>query len=54
MRNKEYTMPTMLVVKLQHRSHLLAGSLQSVSSIGLGSENPLQYDGSGGDQRTAW
>ena len=52
--NKEYSKPTMLVVKVQHQSHILAGSLQSVTSIGLGSENPLQYDGSGGDQRTAW
>ena len=52
--NKEYTKPTMLVVKVQHQSHILAGSLQSVRSIGLGSENALQFDGSGGDQGHAW
>ena len=55
--NKEYTKPTMLVVKVQHQSHILAGSLRSVKSSGLDSENDLQYDdfeGSGGDQGFAW
>lgn len=55
--NKEYTKPTMLVVKVQHQSHILASSLRSVKSSGLDSENDLQYDdfeGSGGDQGFAW
>lgn len=55
--NKEYTKPTMLVVKVQHQSHILAGSLRSVKSSGLESENDLQYDdfdGSGGNQGDAW
>ena len=51
---KEYMKPTMRVVKVQHQSHILAGSLQSVKSSGLDSENDLQYDGNGGDQGTAW
>ena len=54
MTKKEYMKPTMQVVKVQHQSHILAGSLRSVKSSGLDSENDLQYDGSGGDQRTAW
>ncbi len=55
--NKEYTKPTMLVVKVQHQSHILAGSLQSVRSIGLDDEDDLLYDdfqGNGGDQGYAW
>ena len=54
---KEYMKPTMQVVKVQHQSHILAGSLRSVKSSGLDSENDLQYDdfeGSGGDQGSAW
>ena len=31
MRNKVYQEPTMLIVKLQHRSHILTGSPASVS-----------------------
>ena len=54
---KEYMKPTMRVVKVQHQSHILAGSLQSVKSSGLDSENDLLYDdsdGNGGDQGYAW
>lgn len=54
---KEYMKPTMQVVKVQHQSHILAGSLQSVKSSGLDSENDLLYDdseGTGGYQRYAW
>ena len=54
---KEYMKPTMQVVKVQHQSHILAGSLRSAKSSGLDSENDLQYDdfeGSGGDQGSAW
>lgn len=54
---KEYMKPTMWVVKVQHQSHILAGSLRSVKPSGLDSESDLQYDnfdGNGGDQGTAW
>jgi len=54
---KEYMKPTMRVVKVQHQSHILAGSLRSVKSTGLDDEDDLQYDdveGNGGDQGTAW
>jgi len=54
---KKYMKPTMWVVKVQHQSHILAGSLRSVESSGLDSENDLQYDdfeGKGGDQGFAW
>ena len=55
---KDYIQPTMRVVKLQHRSHILAGSLQSVQSSGLKSNesdpDPLEYDSSGGNQSNAW
>lgn len=54
---KEYMMPTMWVVKVQHQSHILAGSLRSVKPRGLDKEDDLQYDdfdGNGGDQGYAW
>ena len=54
---KEYMKPTMWVVKVQHQSHILAGSLRSVESSGLDSANDLQYDdfeGKGGNQGFAW
>ena len=54
---KEYMKPTMWVVKVQHQSHILAGSLRSVKPRGLDNEDDLQYDdfeGNGGDQGTAW
>jgi hypothetical protein len=54
---KEYMKPTTWVVKVQHQSHILAGSLRSVKSTGLDDEDDLQYDdveGNGGDQGTAW
>ena len=54
---KEYMKPTMRVVKVQHQSHILAGSLQSVKSSGLDKEDDLLYDdfdGSGGNQGNAW
>jgi hypothetical protein len=54
---KEYMKPTMWVVKVQHQSHILAGSLRSVESNGLDSKNDLQYDdfeGTGGNQGSAW
>ena len=55
--NKEYTKPTMQVVKVQHQSHILAGSLRSVKSSGLDDEDDLLYDdfeGNGGNQGYAW
>ncbi|MBQ8065107.1 MAG: hypothetical protein IJ144_01515 [Prevotella sp.] len=54
---KEYMKPTMRVVKVQHQSHILAGSLRSVKSSGLDDEDDLLYDdleGNGGDQGYAW
>ena len=54
---KEYMKPTMRVVKVQHQSHILAGSLRSVKSSGLDSEDDLLYDdfgGNGDDQSYAW
>lgn len=53
---KGYMKPTMQVVKVQHQSHILAGSLQSVKSSGLGGENDLELDleGGGGSQGSAW
>ena len=54
---KEYMKPIMWVVKVQHQSHILAGSLRSVKSSGLDSEDDLLYDdfeGNGGDQSYAW
>ncbi len=54
---KEYMKPTMLVEKVQHQCHILAGSLRSVRSNGLDNEDDLQYDdfgGNGGDQGYAW
>ena len=54
---KEYMKPTMRVVKVQHQSHILAGSLRSVKSSGLDNEDDLEYDdfeGSGGNQGYAW
>lgn len=54
---KEYMKPTMLVEKVQHQCHILAGSLRSVRSSGLDNEDDLQYDdfeGNGGNQGYAW
>lgn len=54
---KEYMKPTMRVVKVQHQSHILAGSLRSVKPRGLDKEDDLQYEdfeGNGGDQGYAW
>ena len=51
---KEYMKPTMKVVKVQHQSHLLAGSLESVKSDGLDAEDDLLYDDTSGDQGYAW
>ena len=51
---KDYMKPTMKVVQLQHQSHILAGSLTSVKSSGLDTENDLEYDNSGGNQGYAW
>ena len=47
----------MRVVKMQHRSHILAGSsLQKVQSSGLKSDTSeeLVYDNQGGNQGNAW
>lgn len=41
---KDYQKPTMKIVLLQHQSHLLTGSVQSLSS---NLDDELYYDGSG-------
>jgi len=54
---KDYMKPTMQVVKVQHQSHILAGSLRNVKSSGLDSEDDLlyeDYEDGGGDQGMAW
>ena len=51
---KEYMKPTMWVVKVQHQSHILAGSLRSVKSSGLDNEDDLEYDDTSGNQGYAW
>ncbi len=39
MKKKEYMKPAMRVVLLQHHQQLLAGSLKSVQSTGLGGDD---------------
>ena len=46
-------MPTMQVIQFMHQSHILAGSLQSVTTTGLDEED-LEYDNNGGNQGYAW
>lgn len=50
---REYIKPMMTVVKLQHRSQFLAGSLRGVNTTGLDDDH-LNYDEGGGDQGSAW
>lgn len=52
MTKKEYMKPVMQVVALNHQSHILAGSLRSVTSSGL--DDDLDYDDNGGNQGLAW
>jgi hypothetical protein len=54
MTKKDYKKPTTKVVELQHRTHILAGSLTSVKLSGLDTENDLLYDDNGGNQGNAW
>jgi hypothetical protein len=42
MNKKAYQQPTMKVVRIQHKSHILANSVTSAGG-------PLQYGGAGGD-----
>ena len=49
---KDYMKPTMNVVQLKHQTHILAGSVRSVSTSGL--DDDLGYDKDGGDQGYAW
>lgn len=44
MKKKEYMKPAMRVVLLQHHQQLLAGSLKSVKSTGLGDDDDLDID----------
>ena len=50
---KKYLNPTIQIVQLKHQCQILAGSLQSVKTTGLG-EDDLGYDDDGGDQSDAW
>lgn len=43
----------MKMVKV-HQSQMLCASVQRLSSSGLGDEEDLEYDNSGGDQGLAW
>ena len=49
---REYIQPTMLAVKLQHRTDIL--TVSTVLNSGLNSTDDLQYDKNGGDQSDAW
>ena len=49
---KDYMKPTMKVVQLHHQTHILAGSVRSVSTSGL--DDDLGYDENGGNQGSAW
>jgi hypothetical protein len=53
MTRKEYLKPTIKVVEVNYKSHILAGSLQGAESKGLGS-NGLQYSGDGGSPSSSW
>ena len=48
---KAYEKPAMKVVMIHQQSHILAGSLTSVQSTGLDSEESLNY-GDGGGQKS--
>lgn len=50
---KKYMKPTMQIVQLKHHCQILAASLRSVRSTGLGDDN-FDYDDNGGDQKDAW
>ena len=54
MTKKEYMNPKMNVIQVKQQTNLLASSLQSVTSNGLGTEGELVYDGQGGSQDVAW
>ncbi len=57
MTKKEYQKPAIEAVETDIEQQILTGSLTSVKSSGLDSENDLQYDdfeGTGGDQSYAW
>ena len=41
---KDYVKPTMKVVQLQHRQHILAGSYTSIQTTSTDDDNP-GYDG---------
>lgn len=49
---KDYMKPTMNVVQLKHHTHILAGSIRSVSTTGL--DGDLGYDEDGDNQEYAW
>ena len=44
MKKKEYMEPTVTVVQLQHRQHILAGSYTDVHTTSTDNDNP-DYDG---------
>lgn len=50
---KNYKKPTTKVVEIKSQSQILAGSLTSVKTSGLDTDE-LLYDDSGGDQGNAW
>lgn len=50
---KEYLKPTMNVVELKYKRHILVGSLNSARADGL-DEDFGGYDSNGGDASNAW
>ena len=53
MTKKEYQKPVMKVIKLQHKSQILAGSVTSVTTTGLDMEDELVLP-PGGLSGTPW
>ncbi|MBR5394872.1 MAG: hypothetical protein IK144_07290 [Bacteroidaceae bacterium] len=44
---KEYMKPEVLVVKLQHQTHILIGSVTGLEATGLGDDIPILPPGAG-------
>ena len=41
MKKNDYIKPEVLVVKLQHRAHILIGSVTDIDATGLGDDIPI-------------
>lgn len=51
-KREQYQKPTVQVIKLQHQSHILAGSAREMSVSGL--DDQFNYDSTEGDGSDAW